>query len=236
MATKSLCKIEGCGKPSYIRGWCAAHHTRWKRHGDPLAGRNRMPAKGLTCSIEGCRKSVHGKGLCITHYARLRKNGDPLDVGYNHFQSIEWIKAHADFAGDDCLIWPFGRFDTNGYARIMVDKVGHAAHRIMCIEAHGDPPTPEHEAAHNCGKGHEACVNPRHLRWATSKENHADRVLHGTIARGEKNGWSKLTAENVRQIRGLFGTVSQSDIARRFGVGKTTISYIRKRKSWAWLE
>lgn len=33
------CKIEGCGKPPHGQGWCKMHHTRWLRHGDPLAGR-----------------------------------------------------------------------------------------------------------------------------------------------------------------------------------------------------
>ncbi len=39
MATKSLCSIEGCGKPAKARGYCAAHHERWRNHGDPLGGR-----------------------------------------------------------------------------------------------------------------------------------------------------------------------------------------------------
>lgn len=29
------CVIEGCAKPVKSQGWCAMHHTRWKRHGDP---------------------------------------------------------------------------------------------------------------------------------------------------------------------------------------------------------
>lgn len=31
-----VCIIEGCGKPHATRGWCSAHYSRWKRHGDPL--------------------------------------------------------------------------------------------------------------------------------------------------------------------------------------------------------
>jgi hypothetical protein len=38
MATKPICKIDGCDKTSIVRGWCAAHYTRWQRHGDPLKG------------------------------------------------------------------------------------------------------------------------------------------------------------------------------------------------------
>lgn len=34
MEVKS-CKIAGCGKPAHRKGYCAAHYTRMKRHGDP---------------------------------------------------------------------------------------------------------------------------------------------------------------------------------------------------------
>lgn len=35
---KGTCSVEGCGKSHYGKGWCYAHYTRWKRHGDPVAG------------------------------------------------------------------------------------------------------------------------------------------------------------------------------------------------------
>ena len=31
-----LCAIEGCGRPTYSRGWCIRHYQRWRAHGDPL--------------------------------------------------------------------------------------------------------------------------------------------------------------------------------------------------------
>jgi HNH endonuclease len=33
------CKIEGCGKVVFGRGWCSGHYKRWYRHGDPSSGR-----------------------------------------------------------------------------------------------------------------------------------------------------------------------------------------------------
>lgn len=38
MATSRICSIPDCGKTSKSRGWCSAHHSRFLRHGDPLAG------------------------------------------------------------------------------------------------------------------------------------------------------------------------------------------------------
>lgn len=34
------CSVEGCDRPRDSHGYCKAHCLRWKRHGDPLAGRN----------------------------------------------------------------------------------------------------------------------------------------------------------------------------------------------------
>ena len=32
------CSISGCQKRPFGHGWCEAHYTRWRRHGDPLGG------------------------------------------------------------------------------------------------------------------------------------------------------------------------------------------------------
>jgi hypothetical protein len=32
----AICSVEGCTKTAIARGWCSAHYTRWKKHGDPL--------------------------------------------------------------------------------------------------------------------------------------------------------------------------------------------------------
>jgi hypothetical protein len=33
-----ICSVEGCGKPVFGHGWCNAHYSRWRRHGDPSCG------------------------------------------------------------------------------------------------------------------------------------------------------------------------------------------------------
>lgn len=32
------CSVVDCGKKHIARGWCDAHYSRWKKHGDPLGG------------------------------------------------------------------------------------------------------------------------------------------------------------------------------------------------------
>ena len=52
----------GCAKPSWGRGWCVAHYTRWRRNGDPLGGKA-SPDPDRKCRNHPDRKSV-GRGLC----------------------------------------------------------------------------------------------------------------------------------------------------------------------------
>jgi len=105
----------------------------------------------------------------------------------------------------------------------------------MCILAHGEPPTPAHQASHSCGKGHEGCVSPRHLRWATASENEADKIDHGTVRRGSSINTAKLTEADVRQIRELYDSVGRAALARRYGILPTTVWQVATRRSWAWL-
>jgi hypothetical protein len=74
-----------------------------------------------------------------------------------------WIRDVAlKWKSDECLTWPFTRINT-GYGIIGRGGKTYKAHRYICQWVKGEPPTPEHHAAHSCGRGHDACVNPRHL-------------------------------------------------------------------------
>lgn len=76
---------------------------------------------------------------------------------------------------DQCILWPFN-IHPSGYPTTSLDGVGMRVHRHVCEKSHGQPARPELHAAHNCGV--KACINPKHLRWATAKENEADKKLH----------------------------------------------------------
>lgn len=145
----------------------------------------------------------------------------------------KWFEEHKDFNGVDCLIWPFSR-DKQGRALLSISGTTKKTSRIMCEYRHGPPPTHKHHATHSCGKGHLGCVNGSHLRWATHKENMADMIIHGTQSRGERHGAAKLTEADVLAIRSMTG-VLRKEIAAIFGVSRTNINAIMRRKSWDWL-
>lgn len=130
---------------------------------------------------------------------------------------------------EQCILWPFALQPT-GYARIGLQGKSYYAHRVVCVEAHGPPPSSEHEAAHSCGN--RACMNPKHLSWKTSKDNHADRREHGTILSGEKHNEAKLTWAQVDEIRSKQGSKSQVALADEYGVTPSLICRILKGKIW----
>lgn len=137
--------------------------------------------------------------------------------------------------GNDCLKWPFGRGPAGYGGTVIIDGKKFLVSRYICELVNGPPPTPKHEAAHSCGKGHEGCIAPEHLEWKTHTENMADTILHGTHNRGERHGCVKLTEAAVREILALKGIETQSKLAARFGVDPSTISYIHAGRRWAWL-
>lgn len=76
------------------------------------------------------------------------------------------------------------------------------------------------------------------LEYCTQKENnlHAFRVLHRKPVRnnGEKGGNTKLTEDDVRQIREMYATgeYTQKEISQFFPVNDKNINNILTRKTW----
>jgi len=226
-ASKPICTMPNCDKPQFTRQWCAGHYHRWRKHGDPLGGR--YPTVG--CAVAGCGEKHKARSFCADHYSAFMRHGDPLArVERTEPGSLlDWLLTNKDYSGDECLEWPFGRYQ-HGYGHTTFQGVDTTAHRAMCILAHGEPPQPGLDAAHSCHN--RGCCAPRHLRWATVVENAADRVADGTAGFGANNGAAILTEADVVAIRRLRGSVGQLELAERYGTTKSNISAIQLRKSW----
>lgn len=188
-----------------------------------------------TCTMPGCDRPLHVKfrGLCRSHYLRWYRHGDPLAGGTAMNATVEWLLSHVGHKGAECLTWPFST--NGGYGQTWWNGKPALASRVMCTLAHGEPPTPEHHAAHSCGKGDEGCVHPEHLSWKTPLANQHDKFSHGTTNRGDRHGMSKLTADQVTAIRSLRSSRSTAELSRQFGVTQKTINGILAGRSWAWL-
>lgn len=84
----------------------------------------------------------------------------------------------------------------------------HLIHVLMLLAFRGPRPTPRHQSAHGDGNRYNNRIE--NLRWATSKENTADKALHGTIS-------PKLRIETVIEMRNMRAAgVAPAEIAIKF--------------------
>jgi hypothetical protein len=136
---------------------------------------------------------------------------------------------------DECILWPFGNFN-RGYAQMTHGAESKQAHRAMCLQVHGNPPTPQHQAAHSCRN--RSCVNPAHLSWKTPKENQADRIRDGTSTIGAQNGAAVLSENEVLAIRREIRTLGTrtKELAARFGVSYDAIQLAANGSTWSHLD
>ncbi len=104
-------------------------------------------------------------------------------------------------------------------------------HALVCRAFNGPPPTPLHEVAH--WDNNRANNVPSNLRWATKKENEADRIRHGTRLVGSALPWAVMTEEDVRGILRLKNsTLTQRQIGAIFGCDQNMVSLIFRKKMW----
>lgn len=229
MATKPICAILECGKPTHHGPLCSMHAERKRKYGDPLKGAFRPRG---SCSVDGCQKPHYGNGYCLAHWKRFKKYGDPLAGSTKWGDVRRWLDEVAlSYDGDDCLVFPYSRND-NGYGKVRIGANGIGAHVYVAIHAKGEKPSPRHEARHLCGNGHLGCVNPNHLEWGTRTQNILDAVAHGTWNRpsitGEQASAAKFSDKDIARVRACLARgETQVSIAKSLGISQSHVSRIK---------
>lgn len=176
------------------------------------------------CTIDGCGRPYLARGFCSLHYERQRIAAQPAcraDGCEKRAEKRGLCGAHYfRWRTQDCIFWPFG-MPKKGYPK--VNK--NSAHRLVCKAA-----------AHSCGKGHLGCINPNHLRWASPKENNADKIAHGTANRGDRCNLAKLSEASVIEIKRLLGAVPNPMLAARFNISVAAINAIASGRTWSYIQ
>lgn len=136
---------------------------------------------------------------------------------------------------DECWEWQAYR-DKDGYGHIRADDPKHSdtpAHRVSYELTNGSIPDGLF-VCHRCDNP--ACVNPAHLFLGTHQDNVDDMIAKGRkiVARGESQHCSKLTAEQVTEIRRRYasGNITMYTLAVEWGMSVPTICNIIHRKTW----
>jgi HNH endonuclease len=133
-----------------------------------------------------------------------------------------------------CREWTRGK-DDSGYGAIWIDGLVIRAHVAMYVAVHG--PFPNWMVVrHSCDNP--GCIAIDHLVLGTHADNTRDKMergrhFTGTRPRGIDVNTAKLTEQDVLAIRS--DPRSSRAVGRDYGVSKTAILQIRKRRSWQWL-
>lgn len=137
-----------------------------------------------------------------------------------------------------CWIWK-GVLDRAGYGVLQSRRIssGHmvhvASHRLSWMLHFGHIPDGMF-VCHDCPGGDKiACVNPAHLFLGTPKDNTQDMIKKGRKPVGERHANSKLTEQQVRDIRARRNNGEPcAPLGRDFGVTAMTVHGIGTGKLW----
>ena len=174
------------------------------------------------CQTAECEKPIVARGFCRVHYARLRRRGSlggAIRPQARKGEPLKFLRQQMTAETDECVPWPFAGTVDRGRLRVEGELI--SACRLICSWVYGDPEDETLQAAHSCGNGHLGCVNPKHLRWATPKQNSDDKVLHGT-----NGATSKLTDAQIVAI--AADPRPHFEICRFYGITRQTVWRVKR--------
>lgn len=124
--------------------------------------------------------------------------------------------------------------DRRGYHLVSLTRGHKAVHRRvhrLVLEAFVGPCPDGHEGLHGDGDMHN---NHRsNLRWGTRTENVHDSMRHGTLPVGEDAAASKVTEQDVRDIRAAHAEgASIRSLSKKYELALSTMQAIVHRRSW----
>ena len=124
-----------------------------------------------------------------------------------------------------------------GYASTSRQGKSYWMHRVVYCE-HNNLPIDSiagQVVRHTCDNAR--CIRPEHLMLGTHQDNMSDMTTRDRQAKGELQGASKLTAEQVLEIRARYVPrlkgADQRALAKLYGVAQTTIGCIIRREIWS---
>lgn len=231
---------ERCGAsfrvyPSAVRSGMGRYCSRLcsqvsRRDGEvrscPLCGasfyakRKRLEAHQSVYCSKKCEIADRARPIVVRFWERVDKNGPTVE--------------HCPELGP-CWIWTgYLNWRRGGYGYI---GRGGRQNRTLRVhryswELHNGKIPDGMEVLHRCDNP--PCVRPDHLFLGDQQANMDDMWSKGRGATGERQPSSRLTVDDVREIRRLWaaGGLTQRAIGERFGVSGDVVGMIVRRKTW----
>lgn len=186
-------------------------------------------SKSKICSVADCPKSVKNRGLCSMHAKRLRVHGNVHTNLYSEESCKQRFWSRVDIRTDsEC--WPWAaRLDRDGYGMFCFRGSNYHASKLAYWFTNGRKPFLS--VLHTCDNA--ACCNPAHLYEGTQRQNINDKIERNRMARGEANGSSRYTTNQIEKVcRLIRDGLNAVQIERIVGVKRDTVKLVRRGKQW----
>lgn len=126
-----------------------------------------------------------------------------------------------------CFIVTSHYKDHAGYAHFYRDGKIWRIHRWIYQKYYGEIPKGM-LVCHSCDNP--SCINLKHLFLGTQKDNIQDALKKGRMQKGENHTNSKLTENQIREIRKSYE--SNRVLGRKYNVNHSIIGLIKRNRLW----
>ena len=161
---------------------------------------------------------------------RPKRSGRSLRERFEAFVSPEPMSGCFLWTGFAARSWGesglgYGRFRLDGSRTDKTRNIIMQAHRVAILLETGTLPPRRMHVLHSCDNP--LCVNPRHLRLGTDRDNFDDMSRRGRV------GFKMLREDEVLAVRAAAANgVSYAALARRFGITDSGIRRVVLRQAW----
>lgn len=177
--------------------------------------------KKKPCSVDGCAHAHLARGLCTAHWNEWRARASADDLLHRKYQTLaEAMDGRTMETENGCLVWTSNVAGPAPYGVLTFGGERLYAHRVAFeIENGGIPEGTEIDhVCHNT-----LCVNPRHLRAVTRKQNaenltgahsNSHTSVRGVTYDRSRNNYRARIKHNYQEIHlGRFDTLEAAQAA-----------------------
>lgn len=159
--------------------------------------------------------------IALKSYLKTRPELKPVPTTQERFERLYMAVPESG-----CWLW-LGSVNKDGYGKVKVEGKNLTAHRWSWMINRSEIPHGM-QVLHRCDVTY--CVNPNHLFIGTNQDNVYDKEKKGRGYHTPPPVRTKLSDDDVREIRRLRGKITVVGLGKRFGIDHSQISRIQRGK------